>query len=65
MLSQKPAYLLTHIILHRGIVAVLMLENFKGYLQTDGYAVYDSYAKKKEVTHLAFWAHARREYEKA
>ena len=48
-----------------GIAAVPMLGNFKGYLQTDGYAVYDKYAKKKEVTHLACWAHARREFEKA
>lgn len=48
-----------------GIAAVPMLGNFKGYLQTDGYAVYGKYAKKKEVTHLACWAHARREFERA
>lgn len=42
-----------------------MLGNFKGYLQTDGYTVYEKYGKKKEVTHLACWAHARREFEKA
>lgn len=48
-----------------GIAAVPMLWNFKGYLQTDGYAVYEKYGKKKEVTHLACWAHARREFEKA
>lgn len=42
-----------------------MLDSFRGYLQTDGYAVYDKYGKKKEVTHLACWAHARREFEKA
>src|SRR5690606_12403080 len=33
--------------------------------QTDGYAVYEKYGKKKEVTHLACWAHARRECDKA
>jgi transposase len=48
-----------------GIAAVPMLGNFKGYLQTDGYAVYEKYGKKKEVIHLACWAHARREFEKA
>ncbi len=48
-----------------GIAAVPMLGNFKGYLQTDGYTVYEKYGKKKEVTHLACWAHARREFEKA
>jgi transposase len=42
-----------------------MLENFKGYLQTDGYAVYEQYGKKKDVIHMACWAHARREFEKA
>ncbi|WP_458252023.1 IS66 family transposase [Sphingobacterium cellulitidis] len=48
-----------------GISAVPMLGNFKGYLQIDGYAVYEKYGKKKEVTHLACWAHSRREFEKA
>ncbi|SFT11728.1 IS66 family transposase [Sphingobacterium wenxiniae] len=48
-----------------GIAAVPMLGNFKGYLQTDGYAVYEKYGKKKDITHLACWAHARREFEKA
>jgi len=50
----------------RGSAAALpMLGNYKGYLQTDGYAVYEKYGKKKEITHLACWAHARREFEKA
>ena len=42
-----------------------MLDNFKGYLQTDGYAAYNSYAAKKDITHLACWAHARRYFEQA
>ena len=42
-----------------------MLDSFKGYLQTDGYVVYEKYGKKKDVIHLACWAHARREFEKA
>ncbi len=42
-----------------------MLDNFKGYLQTDGYAAYEKFGKKKSITHLACWAHARREFEKA
>ena len=48
-----------------GHVPKSMLDNFKGYLQTDGYAGYDKYGKKKDITHLACWAHARREFEKA
>src|SRR5690606_11085916 len=34
-------------------------------LQTDGYIVYEKYALRKEITHLACWAHTRREYEKS
>ena len=50
----------------RGDKAVFpMLESFKGYLQTDGYGVYEKYGRKKDVTHLACWAHARREFERA
>lgn len=44
---------------------VHMLKNFKGYLQTDGYGVYDEYAQKEDVTHLGCWAHARRHIERA
>lgn len=35
------------------------------YLQTDGYAAYKKFGKKKDITHLAYWAHARREFERA
>lgn len=42
-----------------------ILDGFKGYLQTDGYAVYKKIGARTGVTHLACWAHARREFEKA
>lgn len=42
-----------------------ILGNYQGYLQTDGYIVYEKYARRKEITHLACWAHTRREYEKS
>ena len=42
-----------------------LLKNFKGYLQTDGYAAYDKICKKKDVTQLDCMAHARRYFEKA
>lgn|SRR5690554_1443724 len=47
------------------VAAKKLLDTFKGYLQTDGYAVYEKYGRKKDVTHLACWAHARREFERA
>ncbi|MCA4807514.1 MULTISPECIES: IS66 family transposase [Myroides] len=45
--------------------ALPVLENFKGYLQTDGYSGYKAYGNKSDVTHLGCWAHARREFERA
>ncbi|SFH16276.1 Transposase IS66 family protein [Algoriphagus hitonicola] len=39
-----------------------LLEGFKGYLQSDGYAVYGQYGRQDGVTHLCCWAHARREF---
>jgi len=42
-----------------------MLEHFRGYLQSDGYAVYNKVGQRKDVTPLACWAHARREFERA
>ena len=42
-----------------------ILDEFKGYLQTDGYSVYKKIGDRKDVTHLACWAHARREFERA
>ncbi|MDP2160868.1 MAG: IS66 family transposase, partial [Flavobacterium sp.] len=42
-----------------------ILDDFQGYLQTDGYASYAQYHNKKGVKHLACWAHARRYFEQA
>lgn len=45
--------------------ALPVLNDFKGYLQTDGYAGYNAYGKKATVTHLGCWAHARREFDRS
>jgi transposase len=42
-----------------------LLKDFTGYLQTDGYKVYDAFGKRKEITLLGCMAHARRGFEKA
>jgi transposase len=42
-----------------------LLKDFRGYLQTDGYTVYDFIGKRKNITHLNCMAHARRGFEKA
>jgi len=42
-----------------------ILDEFTGYLQTDGYSVYKNIGARDQITHLACWAHARREFERA
>ncbi len=42
-----------------------MLKDFKGYLQTDGYAVYDSFKDKEDIAVLHCMAHARRMFYEA
>ena len=37
-----------------------VLKDFKGYLQTDGYIVYDFFKEEKDITVLHCMAHARR-----
>lgn len=42
-----------------------LLKNYNGYLQTDGYSVYDTFARRKGITAMGCMAHARRYFEKA
>ena len=46
-------------------VAVDILKDFKGAVQSDGYGAYDIYEKKQGVTLLVYWAHVRRKLELA
>lgn len=41
------------------------LRDFKGHLQTDGYAVYEDFGRKSNVTLLHCMAHARRKFDEA
>jgi len=43
----------------------ILLKDFEGYLQTDGYKVYDRFGEKDSITLLNCMAHARRGFEKA
>ncbi|NLN06587.1 MAG: IS66 family transposase [Firmicutes bacterium] len=43
-------------------VALSLLKDFRGAMQTDGYAVYEMYEYKKGVLPLGCWAHARRKF---
>lgn len=42
-----------------------ILKNFKGYIQTDGYNVYDDFDKRKDITQLNCLAHSRRKFSEA
>lgn len=42
-----------------------MLKNFKGFLQTDGYSVYDAFESRNDITLVGCMAHARRYFEQA
>ncbi len=48
-----------------GVVASQLLEDFSGYLQTDGYAGYDATASRPGVIQLGCWAHVRRKFDAA
>jgi transposase len=43
----------------------MMLRDFKGHLQTDGYAVYDLFKEKEDITLMHCMAHARRMFYEA
>lgn len=46
-------------------VALELLKDFKGIIQTDAYAVYDIYENKNGVLPVSCWAHPRRRFEEA
>lgn len=42
-----------------------LLKDYKGYLQTDGYAVYEQFESRKDIVLVGCLAHARRNFEHA
>ena len=42
-----------------------ILKNYKGFIQTDGYAAYDIFDRRTDITSVCCMAHARRYFEKA
>ena len=46
----------------QGAVAKDFLDDYKGIVQTDGYAGYDFLDNQKDVLHVGCWAHARRKF---
>jgi len=46
-------------------VPALYLEDYQGYLQTDGYSGYDAVGQSERIVHVGCWAHARRKFDEA
>lgn len=46
-------------------IALQLFKDYQGAIQSDGYAVYDTYENKKGVLPIGCWAHARRKFEEA
>ena len=63
--STTPIVLMHYSPSRAGAVASQLLENFSGYLQTDGYAGYDATASRSDITQLGCWAHVRRKFDAA
>ena len=48
-----------------GTVAWRLTEDFKGFLQSDGYSGYDAVGKRDGIVHIGCLAHARRGFDEA
>ena len=60
--SNTPIVLMHYSPSRAGAVASKLLEGFRGYLQTDGYAGYGTSALRPDVIQLGCWAHVRRKF---
>lgn len=63
--SSSPILLYEYHPSRSGEVAMAMLQNYSGAVQTDGYKGYNFLDTKDGVVHLGCWAHARRKFVEA
>ena len=63
--DRRPILLFRYHPGREGAMAWRMLEGFSGFLQTDGYAGYKAVGERAGITHVACWAHIRREFKSA
>jgi transposase len=63
--SDKPVILFNYDPSRSGKVAWRLTEDFKGYLQSDGFSGYDAVGKREGVVHIGCLAHARRKFDEA
>jgi len=60
-----PVVLLNYSASRAMVVANELLDDFSGYLHTDGYAGYNDAAQRTDVNQLGCWAHVRRKFDVA
>jgi transposase len=58
----KPIVLFDYMPSRSGAVPLRILDDYKGYLQTDGYAGYDKTGARDGIVHVGCLAHARRKF---
>ena len=63
--EDKPVILFDYAPTRSGKVAWRLLDQFKGYLHTDGYSGYDAVGRRDGVVHVGCLAHARRKFDEA
>lgn len=63
--SDKPVILFDYDPSRSGKVPIDLLADYKGWLQTDGYAGYLAIGSMAGVEHIGCWAHARRKFVEA
>jgi transposase len=61
----KPVILFNYDPSRSGKVAWRLTEDFKGYLQSDGFSGYNAVGKREGVMHVGCLAHARRKFDEA
>ena len=61
----KPVVLFNYDPSRSGKVAWRLTEDFRGYLQSDGFKGYDAVGKREGVVHVGCLAHARRKFDEA
>ena len=62
---EKPALIYQYHPSRAGDVAASFVQEYKGIVQTDGYAGYDFLDNKSDIFHIGCWAHARRKFMEA
>lgn len=61
----KPVVLFNYEPTRSGKVAWRLVQDFKGYLQSDGYSGYTAVGKRNGIVHVGCLAHARRKFDEA